>query len=40
MDMDPVEDPAHLDQRREIYLLPPLDLYKRMLADLYHRKVQ
>jgi hypothetical protein len=40
MVMDPVEDPAHLDQRREIYLLPPMDLYKRMLVEMYHRKVQ
>jgi hypothetical protein len=40
MVMDPVEDPAHLDQRRETYLLPPMDLYKRMLAEMYHRKVQ
>lgn len=40
MVMDPVEDPAHLDQRREIYLLPPMNLYKRLLAEMYHRKVQ
>jgi hypothetical protein len=40
MVMNPVEDPAHLDQRRENYLLPPLDLYKRMLVEMYHRKVQ
>ena len=39
MVMSPVEDPAHLDQRRATYLLPPMDLCKRMLAEMYHRKV-
>jgi hypothetical protein len=38
--MDPVEDPAHLDERREMYLLPPMSLYKRMLGSAYQRKVQ
>ena len=40
MVMDPVEDPEHLDQRREMYLLPPMSLYKRMLAEMYHREVR
>jgi hypothetical protein len=39
MVMDPVEDPLHLDERREAYSLPPMDLYKRGLAAMYHRKV-
>ena len=40
MVMDRVEDPAHLDERREMYLLPPMSLYKRMLAEMYHREVR
>ncbi|MDE1163447.1 MAG: hypothetical protein PW792_16100 [Acidobacteriaceae bacterium] len=31
-----VEDPAHLDERREKAMLPPLDAYKKMLGDMYH----
>jgi hypothetical protein len=40
MVMDAVEDPEHLDQRRDTYALPPMDLYKRMMAGMYHRKIQ
>ena len=39
MAMDPVEDPSHLDERRELYSLPPMHLYKRGLAAMYHREV-
>jgi hypothetical protein len=34
-EMLPVEDAAHLDERRAKYLLPPIAEYKRMLADMY-----
>jgi hypothetical protein len=37
--MLPVEDPEHLEQRRAQYLLPPMAEYKKMLADLYHVKI-
>jgi hypothetical protein len=40
MVMDGVEDAEHLDQRREMFSLPPMSLYKRMMADIYHREVQ
>jgi hypothetical protein len=40
MVMDPVEDPSQLDQRRAMYSLPPMDLYKRSLAAMYHRMVK
>lgn len=40
MTMDPVEDPAHLEERRRIYLLPPMELYKCILGATYHREIQ
>jgi hypothetical protein len=40
MIMDPVEDPAHLDERRKAYLLPPMDLHKCLLASIYQRKIE
>lgn len=40
MVMNPVEDPEHLDQRRKIYLLPPMDLYKCEMQAMYHRKIE
>lgn len=40
MEMDPVKDPSHLDERRAVYSLPPMDLYKRSLAAMYHRSVK
>ena len=40
MVMSPVEDPDHLEQRREKYLLPPMAEYKKMLADMYHMPVE
>lgn len=40
MTMWPVEDPAHLDALREQYLLPPMEEYKKIMAQLYHVKVQ
>ena len=40
MVMDAVEDAEYLDQRREMFSLPPMSLYKRMMADMYHREVQ
>ncbi|MBA0083533.1 MAG: hypothetical protein HRJ53_00910 [Acidobacteria bacterium Pan2503] len=32
----PVEDPEHLEERRARYLLPPMDVYRKMLGDMYH----
>jgi len=40
MVMSPVEDPDHLEQRREKYLLPPMAEYKKLLADIYHMPVE
>jgi len=39
MQMYAVEDPQHLAERRERVLLPPLAVYKRMLAEAYHLRV-
>jgi len=39
MAMYAVEDPANLDQRRAKALLPPMDVYKETLAQIYHLKV-
>jgi hypothetical protein len=36
MQMYAVEDPAHLGGRRERMMLPPLAVYKHMLAQIYH----
>ena len=36
--MEPVEDPEHLEERRALYGLPPMDLYRKMLSDMYHVK--
>jgi hypothetical protein len=36
MQMYAVEDPAHLAARRERMMLPPLVVYKHMLAEIYH----
>ena len=36
----PVEDPAHLDERREQFFLPPMDLYKQLIEQTSHIKVQ
>jgi hypothetical protein len=38
MQMYAVEDPAHLAERRERVQLPPLLVYKHMLAEIYHLK--
>jgi hypothetical protein len=38
--MFPVEDPAHLDERRAKYLLPPIAEYKRVLADMYKLDIE
>jgi hypothetical protein len=38
MQMYAVEDPDHLAERRERAMLPPLAIYKHMLAELYHLK--
>ena len=40
MVMWPVEDPAHLDELREKYMQPPMSVYKKQLADMYHMPVQ
>jgi len=34
-----VEDPAELDKRRAMVMLPPLEVYEQQLATMYHRKV-
>jgi hypothetical protein len=34
-----VEDPAGLDRQRASVMLPPIDVYKAMLAQTYHLKV-
>lgn len=34
-----VEDPANLDQRRAKALLPPMDVYKNQMEQIYHLKV-
>ncbi len=38
MQMYATEDPAHLAARRERVMLPPLTVYKHMLAKIYHLK--
>jgi hypothetical protein len=38
MQMYATEDPAHLAARRERVMLPPLTVYKHMLAEIYHLK--
>jgi hypothetical protein len=38
MAMYAVEDPATLDQRRAKVLLPPMDVYKEQLSQIYHLK--
>jgi hypothetical protein len=38
MAMYAVEDPATLDQRRAKVLLPPMDVYKELLSQIYHLK--
>jgi len=39
MSMYAVEDPAHLDNRRAEALLPPMSIYKQMMAQIYHLEV-
>ncbi len=39
-EMLPVEDPEHLEERRAQYLLAPMAEYKKMLAEMYHLKVE
>jgi hypothetical protein len=39
MAMFAVEDPAGLDRRRADALLPPMDVYRKVLMDLYHFKI-
>jgi hypothetical protein len=39
MAMYAVEDPANLDQRRAKALLPPMDIYKDTMVQIYHLKV-
>ena len=36
MQMYAVEDPEHPAERREREMLPPLAIYKHMLAEAYH----
>ncbi len=36
MQMYAVEDPEHLAERRERAMLPPLPIYKHLLATIYH----
>jgi len=39
MAMFAVEDPAGLDRRRADALLPPMDVYRKTLMDMYHFKI-
>jgi hypothetical protein len=39
MAMFGVEDPANLDKRRAMVMLPPLEAYEQQLATMYHLKV-
>jgi hypothetical protein len=39
MVMNPVEDPEHLNQRRQMYLLPVMDLYKCEMEAIDHREI-
>jgi hypothetical protein len=34
-----VEDPGNLDQRRAKALLPPMDVYKETMFNIYHLKI-
>lgn len=36
MAMYAVEDPSHLDELRAKALLPPMDVYKQMMSQIYH----
>lgn len=40
MSMDPVEDPAGLEQRRKAFLLPPLAVYDCYMRATYHRDIR
>lgn len=39
LQMYAVEDPEHLREWRERIMLPPLPVYKHMMAELYHLKI-
>jgi hypothetical protein len=39
MAMYGVEDPAGLDKRRALVMLPPMEVYEQQLAQMYHLKV-
>jgi len=39
MAMYAVEDPAGLDHRRASVFLPPMDVYRKTLMDMYHFKI-
>ena len=39
MQLFEVEDPGDLDARRERMLLPPMDAYRQLMADIYHKKL-
>ncbi len=34
-----VEDPANLDRRRAQAMLPPMEVYRKLLGDMYHVKI-
>ena len=36
----PIEDSEHLEERRARYLLPPMDVYRKMLSDMYHMPLE
>lgn len=36
----PIEDEKHVDERRAPYLLPPMDVYRKTLSDMYHMPVK
>lgn len=36
----PIADPNGVDERRARYMLPPMEVYKKMLSDLHHMPVE
>jgi hypothetical protein len=40
MIMEPVEDPAHLGERRTRYLLMPMNEYVKGMETYYHKKLK
>lgn len=36
----PIADPNGVDERRAKYMLPPMEVYKKMLSDLHHMPIE